>query len=376
MPARKTIAAARSEQEAQRRKRQQQILLAIGAIPLAALVIIASIAVYNRVTALGPDEMPASIGSGERKDIQQAIEVYYDGVNLYNPQIAGEAMIPLDELGLRNADRMEIEIAALQAEDLKYQIQSLGATTLDAEAKRVSARVITNFGPKDFSLTRRDGQWRVAKVPDLSVPQEAGSLRLSWEITNTYYSDDGNTLFAAGIMRNAGPTPGYMLALGGFITNEAGEVLQVNRPPLPGPPFLDPGMESPFLLTFGQPAETKFDPQRIRMAPDFRPVPAGAFAQFKKKLEVTPARVPFQASGMTATVSNFEQREYVTGVFAYFRDSSGRLLSAALVWNDRLQAGQSTAVSFAPDRLRLPAALPKSVTGIASVELIATQTQD
>ena len=373
MPARKTIAEAAA---ARNRRRTRLVMAVIGAVPIVVLVVIGGVFLYQRGAELGPNELPSSIGGGEREDIQETVQAFFDGVNQYNPQTASETMLPLAEVGNTNMDRLILEVAALQAEQLTFQIQSIGATTLDEAAKQVSARVVTNYGPRDFVLTRRDGQWRVAQAPDLKAPQEAGPLKLSWDVTNSYWSDDGNTLFVVGNVKNTGSAPGYMFTFGAYVDDPTGLVLQTNRPPLPGSPFLDPGVESPFLLTFGQPAGTKLDPARVVIAPDFRPVPAGSAASFKKKLEARPARLLWQPGEMASTLANLENRDYPIAVFGYFRDASGRLLAVAIVGGGNVPAGAVQPIAFAPDRLVLPARLPAAVTGIATVDLVAVQTSN
>jgi hypothetical protein len=285
-------------------------------------------------------------------------------------------MLSLDEVGRMNMQRMILEIAALQSGELAFEVEALGATTLDAAAGRVSARAATNYGPRDFVLTRRDGQWRVAKVPDLIVSQEYWPTKLSWEITNNYYSDDGNTLFVVGNVKNTGQVPGYMLTVGSFITDANGETLQTNRPPIAGSPFLDPGQETPFLISLAKPGGVEFDSTRVVIVPDFRQVPEGSAASFRKRINVEPLRAAWQSEPVSYAVSNLEDKEYRVAVYGYFRDGTGKLLAVALVGGGNVPAGAKQEGQFARDSMLAPRNLPSSVSGIAGVDLVAVQTSN
>jgi hypothetical protein len=285
-------------------------------------------------------------------------------------------MLPLDDLGRMNMQRLILEVAALQSGKLTFQIQSLGATKLDAAAKQVSAHVVTNYGPRDFVLTRRDGQWRVARVPDLLVSQDYWPTKLSWDVTNRYYSDDGNTLFLAGTMKNTGNVPGYMLTVGAFITDANGETLQTNRPPIAGSPFIDPGQESPFLISLGQPEGVKFDTSRVVIVPDFRQVPPGSSESFKKQFVLEPPRLAWQDGPMTYTLTNHEDKAYPIAIYGYFRDAAGKLLAVALVGGGTVATGAVQQGNFDRDHLGAPAKLPAAMSGIASVDLVAVQTSN
>ncbi|MBX7111058.1 MAG: hypothetical protein K1X87_04325 [Dehalococcoidia bacterium] len=364
MPARKTIAAADA---ARARRRQQRLLLAIGAIPVAVLVIVIGVFVQRQMTKLGPEEMPSSIGSSERKQIQETIQRFYDGVNSYNPQTAIEVLAG-DELTTPEIDRLILEVAPLQSEELRFQVQSLGTTTLDSAAGTVSARVITNFGARDFLLARRKGQWRLAHVPDLIVPQDAGQMRMSWEITNTYRSDNGRTLYVAGNIKNTGSSLGYMLALGSFVHDGSGTALDTFRPALPGSPFLQPGGVSPFQLAFQSPsADIMLDPANVVLVPDLRATAANSDTAWKKNFEVAPPRLAWPLAQSTIDISNHERQQYGVALWGHLRDASGRLLGVAPIYSGTLASDTTQSV---PLNLKLPAAL----MSVASIDLVMIQT--
>lgn len=364
MPARKTIAERKTETT---RRRSRLVMTVIGAIPIVILVVIGGVFLYQRSTELGADELPSLIGQGEREDIQDAIQLFYDAVNQYNPQLVVEGMA-LDEGGIRQPDllRLTMEISALLSEQLKFTAGTLGAVSIDKEAESVTARVVTNFGTKDFVLKRRDGQWRVVRQPDLSVPQEAGPLRLEWEVLNSFRPDDGKALNVAGRIKNTGDRMGFMLNIGAHIDDGSGGTLAAGSNPLPGSPFLHPGEEAYFQVSFREsddPAAAKLDPARVVIVPDFRPAGPADEAVVVKSLRVNPKSLPWRAGGgLSATVANDETREVETTLVAYLRDASGRFLGVLPLLVGKLGPGEVRT-------LEVPASLPSALAGVATLDL-------
>lgn len=364
MPARKTIA---ERKTATTRRRSRLVMTVIGAIPIVILVVIGGVFLYQRGTELGADELPSSIGGGERGDIQESIQRFYDAVNQYNPQLVAEGMA-LDEGGIRQPDllRLTMEISALLSEQLKFSIATLGAVSIDTEAEAVTARVVTNFGTKDFVLKRRDGQWRVAGQPNLSVPQEAGPLRLEWEVLNSFRPDDGKALNVAGRIKNTGDRMGFMLNIGAHIDDGSGGTLAAGGNPLPSSPFLHPGEEAYFQVSFREsddPAAGKLDPARAVLVPDFRPAGPADEAVVVKSLRVDPKSLPWRpGGGLSATVANDETREAETIVAAYLRDASGRFLGVLPLLVGKLGPGEVRT-------LEVPASLPAALAGVATLDL-------
>ena len=239
------------------------------------LVVIGGVFLYQRGTELGADELPSSIGGGEREDIQESIQRFYGFVNQYNPEFIASAILPVPELGDEEYSRLVMSVSAIKSEKLTFDVGNLGSTTLDSEAKVVHARVATNYGVRELNLTRRDGQWEVAAVPDLLVPQEAGAVRVEWAITNSFVADptqqpspapaEGQPaptaqptaaptgqpaltptaratpppqpqLVLVGDHEDPGDPAGYLLSAAGYITDGRGATVATVRPPQLGNP--------------------------------------------------------------------------------------------------------------------------------------------
>jgi hypothetical protein len=278
-------------------------------------------------------------------------------------------MLKEPEVNHEDVNRMILEVAPLESEQLKFQVQGLGSTSLDKASERVSARVLTNYGQRDFLLARRDGQWRIANVPDLLVPQEAGPMRLAWEMTNSYWSDDGKVLYVAGNMRNTSSAIGYMLSIGAYVHDEAGTTVATGRFPVPGSPYLEPNEERPFQIAFRAPSQesgVKLDPGQIVIVPDFRQATTTGQSSFDKKLTVEPARLPWLPGAMTFTLRNSEAEGLNMAVWGYVRDASDRLLAVVGVNSGKIAAGE---VQTLPVNVKLP----QSLSTVANIDLVVVQ---
>lgn len=403
MPARKTIAAERRDAMT---RRKNLMALVIGGIPIVILAIVAGVFLYQRATSLGEDELPSSLGAAERQEIQKAVEGFYGYVNQYNPEFISSTMLPVPELGLEEFSRLVMSVAPLESEQLTFRVLNLGTTTLDPERKIVSARVATNFGTRDFELTRRDGAWKIAAVPDLLVPQDAGQVRVEWSVTHSFVIDPADappqapdvqpaaapqpaaagqgtapasptqpaptaqatpppqkTLFVVGRVKNTGNQSGYMLSASSFVTDGAGKTLATARPPMPGNPYLDPGEEGFFQVQFTVPPGATLDPANFVMVPDFRPVATGIEAQFvAAQVPASPSSVTWRPqTDISTTVTNGEAVPVTVQVFAYFRDASGRVLFVTPISPDlALPPGSSVPVPLS--FREMPAALSSVVT--------------
>lgn len=362
MPARKTTAAQRREVLSRRRN---IITLAIGAIPVAIVLIVGGIFLYDRLTGLGPNELPSTLGESERTEIRETIDDFYGFVNQYNPEFISSTMIPVPELGNEEFSRLVMEVAPLQSEALTFSLQTLGSTSFSSDRKYVQARVATNFGNREFRLTRRDGQWKIAAVPDLIVPQEAGPMRLEWSVVHSFVVDPGQavpstatpsatatpgaaapasgasetatpvaeatpppqrTFYVVGRVKNLSTEPGYVLSASGFVSDGAGKTLATARPPMPWNPYLDPGEEAYFQISFRIPeGVATLDAANFVLVPDFRQVGRTDEATFVSALVAAdPAKVTWPPQSDLATkVTNGDTREVTAQVFAYFLDGAG-----------------------------------------------------
>ncbi|MGE0227976.1 MAG: hypothetical protein AB7I38_05335 [Dehalococcoidia bacterium] len=362
MPARKTTAERRQALS----QRRNLTTLAIGAIPVAILLILGGIFLYNRLTGLGPNELPATIGEGERAEIRATIEDFYGFVNEYNPEFIASTMLPVPELGEEEFSRLVMEVAPLQSEALTFTVLSLGSTARSADEAYVQARVATNYGSRDFRLARRDGQWKLAAVPDLLVPQEAGPMRVEWSVLHSAVVDpmailptatataspsapassaaatstpEGSAtpvaqatptpskmLLVTGRIKNLSAEPGYVLSASAFVTDGAGKTLVTARPPMPGNPYLNPGEEGYFQvqMTFPRTGE-QLDPQHFVLVPDFRQVGRTDEATYVSDLVVvTPASFAWPLpADPKITLTSSDPRQVTAQVFGYFFDASG-----------------------------------------------------
>lgn len=397
MPARKTTAAQR-QQALNRRK--NMATLAIGAIPVAILLILGAIFLYNRATGLGPNEVPSTIGEGERAEIRKTIEEFYGFVNQYNPEFISSKLLPVPELGQEEFSRLVMEVAPLQSEALTFSVQTLGSTTLVEDGKYVQARVATNYGNREFRLTRRDGQWKLAAVPDLLVPQEAGPMRLEWAVTSSFVVDPNEapppgqatatatatatpaatgtatasqpslppqkTLFVVGRIKNLSGEPGYILSASAFITDGQGKTLVTARPPMPWNPYLDPGEEAYFQvqLTFPRTGE-QLDVANFVLVPDFRQVGRTDEATFVTDLAVAePPSVAWRPqTELSTTLKNNDPRPVSAQVFGYFLDGSGKPLFIVPVSPElAMPPGSSIPVPLAFREL------PPALSGVKTIE--------
>ncbi|MGE0133622.1 MAG: hypothetical protein AB7L91_03250 [Dehalococcoidia bacterium] len=404
MPARKTTAERRQQALSQRRN---LATLALGAIPVAIIVILGGIFLYNRLTGLGPNELPSSIGEGERAEIRATIEDFYGYVNQYNPEFIASTMLPVQEMGDEEFSRLVMEVAPLQSEALTFTVLSLGSTTKSGDGTYVQARVATNYGNRDFRLARRDGQWKIAAVPDLLVPQEAGPMRLEWSVLHTFVVNPAEaasagatptatgtattgaqstptpsgsptptaqatpppqkTLIVTGRIKNTGPEPGYVLSASAFITDGAGKTVVTARPPMPGNPYLNPEEEGYFQVQMTFPVEEDLDPERFVLVPDFRQVGRTDEATFVTELvALTPSSFtwPLPAEP-TITLTNNDPRQVTAQVFGYFLDGQGTpLFISAVSPTLALPTGSSLPIPLGFSEL------PEGLRAVTKVEFV------
>jgi len=362
VPARKTIDEAAA---ARNRRRSRLVMTVIGAIPIVILVVLGGVFFYQRATELGPDELPSSIGGGERQDIQAAIEGFYELVNKYEPQPITDTIVwDKENATEHDLNRLIYELSAVLGEQLKFELQTVGAITLDSQRDAVRARAVTNLGTKEVVLKRRDGQWRVAQPVDLGVPQEAGPLRLEWETLNTFRSDDGKLLRIAGRVKNTSDGMGFLVTFAGYIAADDGRTLATASQPLAGSPFIHPGEETYFDVTFPEPEGAPgLDPARAVFVPDFRPAGPNDEAVVAKRVNVSPALLTWPAeAGATVTVTNQETRGVNVRVFALLRDASGRFLGVYPPQPGKIGAGDQLQVAG-------PEALPGALAGARTLDV-------
>ncbi len=352
--------------------RNRKIVLAIGGVVAGLVLIAAGFAIYSYFTGVGSDELPSAIGSNERADIEQAARDFFDDMNQYNPQLVWEGMRHDDSYATTlDAERLNVSVSSLISEQLKFQVQGLGPTQLDSQAGLVRARVVTNLGAQDLALKRRDGDWRVTRVPDFHIPQDAGPLKLEWEITNSFHSDDGKLLHVAGRLRNTSNGMGYFVGAGGYILDEEGHTLANANQPLAGTPFIRPGEETYFQVSLRQPEGYTLDPARLVLSPDFRPATVNDEAPVTATLVgVTPTEGQWPAlAGSRGQVVNGEARGVDVRVFAYVFDNAGRFLSVYALFASKVAAG-------AQRQFDMPAALPRELVGAARFDIRAYATYE
>ena len=294
---------------------------------VAALVIAGAAFLILNPFALGPNEMPSSIGDGEREDIGETLEAFFFGVDQYNPQVAGESMLTPGELGIEEFARMVFEIAAVQSAERAFSYSSLGAVELDEAAGVVHAVAATDLGNVPIDLVRRDGQWRVAEVPDLRIPEEHSPYRFEWEVTNSYAGPDGLGMTVVGEVRNTGTTPWLVLGMPGLLLAPDGSAIRAESSGFTTRPFVDPGQSYPFRLDFTLPNGAEgVDAEAFRPIPNIRvahPADQGVMAN---ALTVEPAEREPTTEGFEVTVVNGEPEPRAARVIAYVESADGRLL--------------------------------------------------
>ena len=302
-------------------------LLIIGMGVAALLVAGAGFFVFNSF-ALGPDEMPASIGDGEREEIDETLEAFFFGVDQFSPQVAGESMLTPGELGIEEFARMVFEIAAVESAGLKFAYNSLGAVELDEAAGVVHATAATELGNVPVDLVRRDGQWHVAAVPDLRVPAEHLPYAYEWEVTNSYPQSGGVGMTVVGEVHNTGTTPWLVLGMPGLLAAPDGSLIRTEGSGFTTRPFVDPGQSYPFRIDFTLPngvegveAEEAFRPiPNIRIA---HPADRGVLAT---SLTVEPPEREPSTEAFDVVVMNGEDEARSARVIAYVESEDGVLL--------------------------------------------------
>ena len=229
-----------------------KMLLLVG-MGVAALLVAGAGSIVFKSFSLGPDEMPASIGDDERGEINDTLEAFFFGIDQFNPQVAGESMLTPGELGIEEFARMVFEIAAVQSAGLTFSYSSLGAVELDKASGVVHATAATGLGNVPVDLVRSDGQWRVAAVPDLRIPEDSAPYVYEWEVTNSYSTADGLGMTVIGEVHNTGTTPWLVLGMPGLLAAPNGSVIRSEGSGFTTQPCVDPGQSYPFRLDFTLP---------------------------------------------------------------------------------------------------------------------------
>ncbi|MEZ4501795.1 MAG: hypothetical protein R3C39_04150 [Dehalococcoidia bacterium] len=275
---------------------------------------------------LGPDELPDSLSDGDRERIGEVVRNFFAGVDAYNPQLAGEVMLTPGEVGIEEFARMVFRIGVLQSAELAFNFRAIEAATVDSDAGVVRATANTELGRVQVALVRREGNWRVARVPDVSIPEEFDPFPKTWEVTNSYTSTDGQTFVIIGEFTNVGQETWLVLSTPGSMLSAEGAVLRAEPSSVLARPFVEPGGTLPFRVDFRIPDGTTFDASGFEPLLNVRRARGSDREILATALEIEPD----QAQGgdsVSLTVSNGEESRRTAWVVGLARDARGTLIS-------------------------------------------------
>jgi len=329
---------------------------------VAALVVAGVLLLFNPF-ALGPNEMPSSIGDGEREDINETLEAFFFGVDQYNPQVASEVMLTPGELGIEEFTRMVYQFAVLQLAELTYGYSNLGAVTLDPAAGVAHAVAVTDMKNVEFTVARRDGNWRIVEVPDLPVPADRLPYTVETEVTSERVSEDGLTYTAIGELRNTGESTWLVLSLNAAMMSGS-DVLRATTVAFVARPFVHPGESLPFRFDFTTSEAAALADATFEAFPGIRVARGADEDVLATSLTAEPAEldVAEAVDGFDVTLSNGEDATRVARLVVSVRDAVGRLIDVYSVPPAEVPAGRSTAVA-------VPGPAPDSVEGAAVVSV-------
>lgn len=273
------------------------------------------------------DGVPDSLSDGDRERIAEVVRDFFFGVDEYNPQVAGEVMLPVPELGAADFTRMVLQIGALDSADLSFEFTAVEAATVDAAAGVVRARASTGLGGVDLELARRGGNWRVVRAPDLEVPMDLHPHPFLLKITNTYLSEESGRFVVVGELEHVGTTPWLVFGVGGVIEDGDGRAIVTEVSDLVARPFVDPGERLPFRLDLPLPEGVTFDESAFRVIPNLRGERGADRDILATALSVEPPSVDGTPSTIAAAVRNDEDQLRTGRVYGYVESQDGTLLS-------------------------------------------------
>jgi hypothetical protein len=337
------------------------LLTRLAAVALAALALLAA-----ACGGLGDDELPEEIGSSEREEIVEVLEAFFEGVNRYNPEVAGEVMLIPAELGIPEVERMVWEIGALQGEELRFEFRSLGvvapAYDTDRAVPFVRARALTSFGERELQLVRRGGQWRLGAVPDLSVPSEVGTVHLQADV-HRWGEDARGIPVVVGEVTNQGDDVAQVLSLAVLLLDNEGRSIGTGSAYL-AEAVLWPGTSVAFRAALGSYGGVQADDVSVVVL-GRRPHESDYEAIENAQVDVSPAERLTTESGVEAarsTVQNLGMRTVIVFAAAVAYDGNGQVMALGPGVSGGYQLEPGTEIS-------IQIALPDLANGAQVAEL-------
>lgn len=275
-------------------------------LPVLLLSVLLLAGLFGGCGLLGGDEdgVPERLSDGDREKIEETLRQFFDGVDLYNPQAAGEAMVTPAEIGIEDFARMAIEIGSLQSAELAYGFQSLGQAAIDVEADMVQATAVTGLGPVEVAVTRQDGAWLVARAPVLRPALDQLPYQYDWAITNHYRADETRYI-VVGRFTNTGDSTIMPFSFAGALLGEDGRAVRADITGIVADPFVHPDEEAVFRVDLLIPEDVTFEADRFVLIPNAR-IARGSDEQILSQgISVTPAELdPAEAEGAVITITN------------------------------------------------------------------------
>lgn len=314
---------------------------------------------------LGADELPERLSGSERDKIGETLSLFFDGAAQYNPQFASDAMLMPGELGIEEFKRFVLQLSTFEIARIPIEFVRLGEGRILAEPAVARVVASTNIGNMELDLVRRDGRWRVASVPDFTLPASIATYEVTWEVTNSYHGPSG-AFTVVGRVMNAATSPDLLnFGPSGYITDEEGRVITTGTSVVMTSAFLNSGAESLFQIDFVAGDRDAADPSRFELIPHYRPLSdTDTFVRVTTpRAEISPEEA---RGGLRILLKNSDttdrQREADAQVIAVVRDGAGRPLSLYASPRITIPAGGSRSVD-------LPPADPLTLEGASTVTI-------
>lgn len=298
-------------------------------LSLLAFAAVAALALSGCVLrgGLEADELPSSLTDKHGEEISDAARDFFDGVGRYDPQLASFATLTPGELGIEEFKRFLLRVGALQSAEVAVEFDAIEETSIDVEREVVRATLSTTLGDLDVDLVRREGRWRFASLPDLTMPDAVTPYHVNWGVTHTYMSSAGS-LVVVGTLDNVGNVTVLELGMGGYLPGDDGRSLSTTTSPIIAKPFLRPGESTVFRVDFTKGDLSALDPSRFVLVPNLR-VARGGDEDVETPVSVVPQRLTTAeaGAGRELTLTSSDDRTSSATVFAVIRGSGGRPLS-------------------------------------------------
>jgi hypothetical protein len=281
---------------------------------------------------LEADELPSSLNDKHREEIGDVARDFFDGVGHFDPQLASFVTLTPGELGIEEFKRFVMNIGALQSAEVLVEFGALEETSIDVEREVVRATLSTTLGDLGVDLVRREGRWRFASLPDLTMPDAVTPYHVNWSVTHSYvthsYGPSEGSLVVVGTLDNVGDVTVLELGLGGYILGEDGRSLSTGTSPVLTHPFFRSGESTVFRVDFMHGDLSALDLSRFVLIPNLR-VAHEDDESAETHVSVVPQRLTTTeaGTGRELTLTNSDDRASSAAVFAVIRGAGGRPLS-------------------------------------------------